>query len=236
MGRPRHAPRALRRIADGEVRLHRDDPLRRRRSSRRSTRRWAGGRAVSGLEREVPQRGRQPAARLLRGRGAPVGQDVPPARRGSSSSRRHAAGADRHHAQRPRRDGGVVGLRREERRAYERRAPTHRPASAPRRTSRPRGPTPCCQTSRPPPAGASSRGTTATSRPTRCSPRSRTRRRRRRRSARRRPSPRLKRHGRAVVVPAAPVGLVWSNRPAGSRPPGGLSAIQTFVQSSALLP
>jgi hypothetical protein len=40
----------------------------------------------------------------------------------------------------------------------------------------------------------------------------------------------------AVVVPAAPVGLVWSNRPAGSHPPGGQSAIQTFVQASARLP
>jgi hypothetical protein len=37
----------------------------------------------------------------------------------------------------------------------------------------------------------------------------------------------------AVVVPAAPAGLVWSNRPAGSHPPGGESAIQTFVQSAA---
>jgi hypothetical protein len=37
----------------------------------------------------------------------------------------------------------------------------------------------------------------------------------------------------AVVVPAAPAGLVWSNRPAGSHPPGGIDAIQTFVQSAA---
>jgi hypothetical protein len=37
----------------------------------------------------------------------------------------------------------------------------------------------------------------------------------------------------AVVVPAAPVGLVWSNRPAGSNPPGGQSALQTFVQAAA---
>jgi hypothetical protein len=40
----------------------------------------------------------------------------------------------------------------------------------------------------------------------------------------------------AVVVPALPAGLVWSNRPAGSHPVGGLSAIQTFVQTSALMP
>jgi hypothetical protein len=38
----------------------------------------------------------------------------------------------------------------------------------------------------------------------------------------------------AMVVPAAPVGLVWSNRPAGSHPSGGLRAIQTYVQASAL--
>jgi hypothetical protein len=36
-----------------------------------------------------------------------------------------------------------------------------------------------------------------------------------------------------AVVPAAPIGAVWSNRPAGSHPPGGESAIQTFVQSAA---
>jgi hypothetical protein len=36
-----------------------------------------------------------------------------------------------------------------------------------------------------------------------------------------------------VVVPAAPIGAVWSNRPAGSHPPGGESAIQTFVQAAA---
>jgi hypothetical protein len=36
-----------------------------------------------------------------------------------------------------------------------------------------------------------------------------------------------------VVVAAAPIGAVWSNRPAGSHPPGGESAIQTFVQAAA---
>jgi hypothetical protein len=36
----------------------------------------------------------------------------------------------------------------------------------------------------------------------------------------------------AVVLPAAPVALVWSNRPAGSHPPGGVNAIQTFVQTA----
>ena len=39
-----------------------------------------------------------------------------------------------------------------------------------------------------------------------------------------------------AVVPAAPIGAVWSNRPAGSHPPGPINAIQTFVQSSARLP
>ncbi len=39
-----------------------------------------------------------------------------------------------------------------------------------------------------------------------------------------------------AVVPAAPIGAVWSNRPAGSRPPGGVSAVQTFVQASARIP
>jgi hypothetical protein len=39
-----------------------------------------------------------------------------------------------------------------------------------------------------------------------------------------------------AVVPAPPVGAVWSNRPAGSNPPGGQSAIQTFVQAAARIP
>jgi hypothetical protein len=39
-----------------------------------------------------------------------------------------------------------------------------------------------------------------------------------------------------AVVPAAPIGAVWSNRPAGSHPPGGVNAIQTFVQASARVP
>jgi hypothetical protein len=39
-----------------------------------------------------------------------------------------------------------------------------------------------------------------------------------------------------AVVPAAPIGAVWSNRPAGSHPPGGVSAVQTFVQASARIP
>jgi hypothetical protein len=39
-----------------------------------------------------------------------------------------------------------------------------------------------------------------------------------------------------AVVPAAPIGAVWSNRPAGSHPPGGVNAIQTFVQASARIP
>jgi hypothetical protein len=39
-----------------------------------------------------------------------------------------------------------------------------------------------------------------------------------------------------AVVPAAPIGAVWSNRPAGSQPPGGVNAIQTFVQASARIP
>ena len=29
-----------------------------------------------------------------------------------------------------------------------------------------------------------------------------------------------------AVVPAAPIGAVWSNRPAGSHPPGGVNAIR----------
>jgi hypothetical protein len=39
-----------------------------------------------------------------------------------------------------------------------------------------------------------------------------------------------------AVVPAAPIGAVWSNRPTGSHPPGGVGAIQTFVQASARVP
>jgi hypothetical protein len=39
-----------------------------------------------------------------------------------------------------------------------------------------------------------------------------------------------------AVVPAAPIGAVWSNRPAGSHQPGGVNAIQTFVQASARIP
>lgn len=39
-----------------------------------------------------------------------------------------------------------------------------------------------------------------------------------------------------AVVPADPIGAVWSNRPTGSHPPGGLDAIRTFVQASARTP
>jgi hypothetical protein len=39
-----------------------------------------------------------------------------------------------------------------------------------------------------------------------------------------------------AVVPAAPIGAVWSNRPAGSHPPGGINAIESFVQASARVP
>jgi hypothetical protein len=38
------------------------------------------------------------------------------------------------------------------------------------------------------------------------------------------------RAGRAIIAPAPTV--VWTNRPAGSHPPGGLAAIQTFAQAA----
>jgi hypothetical protein len=38
------------------------------------------------------------------------------------------------------------------------------------------------------------------------------------------------RGGRAIMNPAPTV--VWTNRPAGSHPPGGLAAVQTFAQAA----
>jgi hypothetical protein len=38
------------------------------------------------------------------------------------------------------------------------------------------------------------------------------------------------RAGKAVMVPAPTV--VWTNRPAGSHPPGGVGAVQTFAQAA----
>ena len=38
------------------------------------------------------------------------------------------------------------------------------------------------------------------------------------------------RAGRAVLAPTPTV--VWTNRPAGSHPPGGLDAMQTFAQAA----
>ena len=47
-----------------------------------------------------------------------------------------------------------------------------------------------------------------------------------------RPSPRAQeaRAGTAIMVPAPTV--VWTNRPAGSHPPGGMAAVQTFAQAA----
>ena len=38
------------------------------------------------------------------------------------------------------------------------------------------------------------------------------------------------RAGKAIMVPAPTV--VWTNRPAGSHPPGGVAAVQTFAQAA----
>ena len=38
------------------------------------------------------------------------------------------------------------------------------------------------------------------------------------------------RAGRAVLTPAPTI--VWTNRPAGSHPPGGIAAVQTFAQAA----
>ena len=38
------------------------------------------------------------------------------------------------------------------------------------------------------------------------------------------------RAGRAVLLPAPTI--VWTNRPAGSHPPGGLGAVETFAQAA----
>ena len=38
------------------------------------------------------------------------------------------------------------------------------------------------------------------------------------------------RAGRAILTPTPTI--VWTNRPAGSHPPGGIAAIQTFAQAA----